>query len=385
MLPSNPIDSATACRLRPGYAILPRPWPDVRARPAHPEPRWNMALRLVEAFIPTAQKRTIEGALEGLDVRGVWKEPFGEDLLLIRVLVEVEASDAVVGALTGHYEGLEGFQAFILPVEAAVPRARDEEDEEGHEGAREEGQEEGDAKGLFRTSRVSIEELHAEVQDMSRLTNVYIAMVVLSTIVAAIGLLQDSVAIVIGSMVIAPLLGPSVALSLATTLADWPLGRHALKANVAGLLLALGIAFAIGLTVTVDATVTEIASRTRVSLWDVVLGLAVGGAGVLSVTTGVSTALVGVMVAVALLPPLVVAGLLAGSGLWAGAWAAGLLLVTYVMCINLAGVLAFLAQGVRPRRRWEAERARRAAWTSIGLWLLLLAILAALIRYLRLG
>lgn len=346
-----------------------------------------MALRLIEAFIPAAQERTLEGALEGLEVRGAWREPFADGLLLVRVLVEAEGSDAVVGALTDQFEGLEGFQAFILPVEAAVPQpAIGEEAEEGGDGTREAtGREAEGAKGLFRTSRVSIEELQAEVQDMSRLTRVYLAMVVLSTIVAAIGLLQDSAAIVIGSMVIAPLLGPIVALSLATTLADWPLGRHALKANVAGLLLALGIAVAIGLGVAVDPTIGEIASRTRVSLWDVALGLAVGGAGVLSVTTGVSTALVGVMVAVALLPPLVVAGLLAGSGLWAGAWAAGLLLVTYVICINLAGVLAFLAQGVRPRRRWEAEQARRATWTSIGLWLLLLAILAALIRYLRLG
>jgi uncharacterized membrane protein len=85
------------------------------------------------------------------------------------------------------------------------------------------------------------------------------------------------------------------------------------------------------------------------------------------------------MVAVALLPPLVVAGLLAGSGLWTQAGAAGVVLVSYVLTTNLAGVVAFRAQGVAPRMRWEAERARKAVRTSIALWISLIVALAALI------
>lgn len=345
-----------------------------------------MALRLVEAFIPRTLEVGVETALEDLEIRGVWKEPFSDETLLVRVLVDVEGSDAVVGALSERYEGVEGFQAFILPVEAALPREtlKEEEDEEdtGEEPG-DEKDEEAEAAARARTARVSIEELHAEVQDMSRLTGVYMALVVLSTIVAAIGLLRDSTAIVIGSMMIAPLLGPIVALALATTLADWVLGRHAMKANVAGLLASLAVALLIGMLVEVDPTGTQIASRTRVSLSDVPLGLAVGGAGVLSVTTGVSAALVGVMVAVALLPPLVVLGLLAGSGLWEEAGVAAILLLTYVIAINLAGVVTFLAQGVRPRDRWEAEDARQAARITIVACVGLLVALTLVILWIR--
>jgi uncharacterized membrane protein len=85
------------------------------------------------------------------------------------------------------------------------------------------------------------------------------------------------------------------------------------------------------------------------------------------------------MVAVALLPPLVVAGLLAGSGLWTQSGGAGVVLVSYVLTTNLAGVVAFRAQGVAPRKRWEAERARKAVRTSIALWISLIVALAALI------
>lgn len=337
-----------------------------------------MALRLIEAFIPDPHGEEVGEALEELRVLGVWKESFSENVTLVRVLVEVEGSDAVVGRLTTAYEHVGGFQAFILPVEAAVPRPREGDDEEVDE-------QPADDEEPKRVPRVSIEELRSRVVDMSRLDGVFLALVVLSAVVASIGLLRDSAAIVIGSMVIAPLLGPSVALALATTLADGPLGRHALKANAAGVLTAGGVAFAIGLGVDVDPTVGEIASRTQVTLLDVVLGLAVGAAGVLSVTTGVSTALVGVMVAVALLPPLVVAGLLAGSGWFAGAITAAALLVTYGVTVSLAGIVTFAIQGVRPRRRWKADRARRATRVSLAIWFLLLAALAAIIRYGGLG
>jgi uncharacterized hydrophobic protein (TIGR00341 family) len=316
-------------------------------------------------------------------VIGVWRTPAEDGLTLIRTLVQVEESDAVVEILSPCLEGHEACRAFILPVEAALPQptVAEENDREAGDGpgAGEEEEKRGLLSGLFRTGRVSIEELQSEVQDMSRLTSVYVAMVVLSTIVAAIGLIRDSTAIVIGSMVIAPLIGPSVALALATTLADGTLGRHALKTNAVGMAVAFGIAFWMGVLVAVDPDATQIASRTEPTLWDVLLGLAVGSAGVLSVTTGVSTALVGVMVAVALLPPLVVAGLLAGSGLWAQAGAAGVVLLSYLLTTNLAGVVAFLVQGVAPRRRWEAERARRAVRTSIALWISLIVALAVLI------
>ncbi|MEX2532029.1 MAG: TIGR00341 family protein [Gemmatimonadota bacterium] len=344
-----------------------------------------MALRLVEAIVPSDRKSTLEEALSDIKLRSLRTESISEGRLLVRVLVEAEGSDAVVGALTQHFEHAEEFEAVILAVEAALPRPPvddEEEDAEEDTGSEESraGNDDGeDSKSSRAASRVSVEELHAGVMDMSRLTPIYLALVVIATIVAAIGLRRDSPAIVIGSMVIAPLLGPSVALALATTLADWPLGRHALKANVSGFFLCLTLSFLIGLAVPVDPSVGEIASRTFVGHSDVVLGLAVGGAGVLSVTTGVPTALVGVMVAVALLPPLVVAGLLAGSGYWAGAWAAGLLIATYVITINLAGVLTFFVQGVKPRSRWEAERAKKATRVGIFLWVVLVGALATLI------
>jgi uncharacterized hydrophobic protein (TIGR00341 family) len=190
-------------------------------------------------------------------------------------------------------------------------------------------------------------------------------------------MLRDSVAVVIGAMVIAPLIGPNIALALGTTLADGALLRRSLIVNLLGLLLGFVLAVGIGLALPIDPTISEISDRTSVGLSDVALALAAGIAGTLSVTRGVSTALIGVMVAVALLPPLVAMGMLTGAGYWSAAQGAGLLTLTNVVAINLAGVFTFLAQGVRPMSWYEAERAKTATRWAIGIWLLVLGLLVA--------
>lgn len=194
--------------------------------------------------------------------------------------------------------------------------------------------------------RVSREELYTKIQDGAKITSVYIAMVILSAIVASIGLLNDNVAVVIGAMVIAPLLGPNVALSLATTLGDWELGKNALKVNILGMLIALVFAVVIGLIVHVDVSSTELISRSHVAISDIILALASGFAAALAFTSGVSAALIGVMVAVALLPPLVTFGIFLGAGNFTYAVGALLLLFTNLISLNLAGVLTFIVQGI---------------------------------------
>ena len=85
------------------------------------------------------------------------------------------------------------------------------------------------------------------------------------------------------------------------------------------------------------------------------------------------------MLAVALLPPLVTFGLLIGSGNLDLAVDALLLFLTNLICVNLAGVLTFVAQGVWPRSWWEASKARNLTIAAICIWCALLALLTVLI------
>jgi uncharacterized hydrophobic protein (TIGR00341 family) len=333
-----------------------------------------VALRLVEIIVPTDQAGAVREVLDEAQIGGPWHETLDDGRILVRLLLEAEKTGPIVDQFEQRFGGGEHFQLVILAVEAALPRMGESSTPPPAEEAADTEPSASAASGLSR------QELQEEVRDMSRLSRVFLATVVLSTIVAAVGLLRDNVAVIIGAMVIAPLLGPNVAMAFGTTLGDPPLLRQATLSNAVGFLIAFVLAVGMGLTLQFDpAAISEIDSRTEVGLSDIVLALAAGAAGVLVLTSGVSTALVGVMVAVALLPPTVVFGLMLGSARWELAYGAGMLLATNVICVNLAGVVTFLLQGVRPLTWWETDRARRSSRIALSIWVTLLVGLAVLI------
>lgn len=208
-------------------------------------------------------------------------------------------------------------------------------------------------------------------------------MVVLSAIVAAIGVLNNNVAVIIGAMVIAPFLGPNMALSLATTLGDLKLAKGSVKTNYIGIFIAFTLSVLLGLLFTIDPTVPEIALRARTNLGSITLAFASGIAGALAFTVGFSTTLIGVMVAVALLPPLVTCGLLFGSGEFSLALGAFLLFFINLVCVNLAGILTFKFQRIRPIYPERINRAKKMTNVALLLWTSLLSIFIVLILLYR--
>lgn len=331
-----------------------------------------MPLRLIEIVLPQEYSSEARDIIDSEPVEHSWTIANSDGQSVTKILLPAEKTEGLMDKLEKKFSLVDGFCLVLLPVEAAIPHLQTTETVEADKPPA--GEDEG--KTALRISR---QELYAEISDGSKLTHVYMAMVVLSSIVAAIGLLRDNVAVVIAAMVIAPLLGPNVALAFATTLGDFELGKEALKTSTVGVLIAFGVSFILGFLLPINGLAGEIVSRTSVSLFDLALALVSGSAGVLAFTSGASATLVGVMVAVALMPPLVTFGLLMGAGQTAPAWGALLLLITNIICVNLAGVSTFLIQGIRPLRWWEANKARKAWRTAIALWALLFILLAGLI------
>ena len=333
-----------------------------------------MALRLAEIILPKGNEEIVEQVVGDLNIEEIWHLQVSEKRTMSRVLISSEESEALIDALDGRFSGTEGFRVIVHTITASLPREKDADEEEERKNGK-------DNERETKAGRINREELYGGVVDTTKLTKVYLVAVALSVIVASIGLVKDNVAVIIGAMVIAPLLGPNMALSLATTLADFRLARLSLKALAVGIMLTTVVALAIGYALDVDATTPEIASRTNVGLGDVALALASGSAGALFITIGISTALVGVMLAVAILPPLVTFGLLVGSGDFELAVDALLLFSANLICVNLAGVLTFVAQGVRPRAWWEADKAKRLTIWAVSIWCVLLTLLIVLIVF----
>ena len=149
---------------------------------------------------------------------------------------------------------------------------------------------------------------------MAEITPNYVVFTVISAIVAAAGLLADSAAVVVGSMVIAPLLGPAVGASVGSIVNDDDLFRTGAKAQVLGLAVLSVTVFAFFAKFTFLLNIgirslAEVASRVNPGALSLVVALGSGAAGALSLTAGVSAPLVGVMIAAALIPPAAAVGL----------------------------------------------------------------------------
>jgi uncharacterized hydrophobic protein (TIGR00341 family) len=326
-----------------------------------------LALRLIEAHVPADLGDEAHTILEDL-CHECWAEEGGRFGTVVHGILGSERTGEAMDALHEQLASRGGLLVFVQPLDGVLPRPP----------ASAHGETRTDARSAAAVSR---EEVYARIADTARLDSVYLALVVLAALVAGIGLARDNTAAVIGAMVVAPLLGPNMALALGMVLADGPLVRRSLVTNAVGLAVALGAAALLGILLHADPHTPELLSRTRVALPDLVLALAAGCAGALSYTTGVPTYLTGVMVAVALLPPAVASGLLAAHGRWSGAASALLLAGGNVTALTLAAMVTFLVRGMRPRNWWQEEPARRSARLGIAIFVVLLALLAVLIAF----
>jgi uncharacterized hydrophobic protein (TIGR00341 family) len=328
-----------------------------------------VAERLIE-FYTSWPTEKISETLTELSAGRTWVTATPDKQNHVRLLADASETERLVDDIGLRFASDGTFRLFLLPVEASLPRPEKPGPEEG-------GLAEPEAAEAPPRQRVSREELYADLTEGLGVSWQFLVMVALAAVVAAIGLARDSATVIIAAMVIAPLLKPNLALALGTTLGDLDLIRKSIRVNLTGMALGLGLAAIMGAFLPIETGTLEIELRTWVGLGDILLALASGVAAALSVTTAASSALIGVMVAVALMPPLVVAGLLLGAGsLHRAAGAAELLLVN-VVCVNLAGVASFWVQKVLPARCWEAERARAATRQAILVWAgLLIALLA---------
>jgi uncharacterized hydrophobic protein (TIGR00271 family) len=195
----------------------------------------------------------------------------------------------------------------------------------------------------------------------------YILELLLSAGIATFGLVLNSPAVVIGAMLISPLMGPILAAGLAFATADLYLGLKALISIVLSSLTAILFSAALVWTLPFQSPTTEILARTQPNLLDLGVALLSGLAGSIVLCRGGGgggiTALPGVAIAVALMPPLCTVGFGVGSGTnWAIVSGAGLLYLTNLAAIIASAFLVFFiarmdASDVRMRVGYTALEA----------------------------
>lgn len=320
-----------------------------------------MSWRLIEVFVPDGK---VPGASEALrqHCARVWQESSPEGLEKLSGVVESHRVETLMRTLETRFADTPGFSALVIDLQGISPPL-DREFMETDETAASPRPPNALERFLSRDRR-STDEIYDDIADAVSFDFEFVLTTVLSALIAALGMRSGQVAIVIGAMVIAPLLSPTLALALAATVGNWRLGLKALQTLGGGTLCVLIFTFTLGRLIEFDPAAPELYSRTMVHLGDVALALASGMAGVLALNKGANASLVGVMIAVALVPPLTAAGIyFAQADLELGARALFLFATNFV-CINIAGVAAFLLQGLPPKR-WRITAAMLAVWTGI--------------------
>lgn len=293
-----------------------------------------------------------------------WFENGKNGIVVTKMILQ---EDEVVSALKNVQELRGHSRAFIYNIEGVVGIEDEEEDE--------------DDLGLARFFTSSKEELRKLIIAPVNLSWNFLIMVIASSMVAGIGILQDNVAIVIGAMVIAPFLGPNMLIAFGTVLGDLNLIRKGMLVAAVGTILAILISVVWG---TISADAQEIPRGYTVTMQDVVLAFACGIAGALSQLSRQGTTLVGVMVAAALLPPLISAGLFLGGGYYEDASHKLVLFATNIVCLISSGIIVFYLAGISPNNWWEKEMARSRTATSLIILAIILLMLMAVIYNLNL-
>ena len=339
-------------------------------------------MKIIEVIADPGHHDTILAIAEQQQVDDFWSTQNSVDgRIITRLLVHPEKRQKVLDALQTVLHNAENYRVLILPVDTALPKpaeadlvsltAEQQEEEKAKEKQRK--------KAALMSTR---EEILAQVEKDAQLDNNFILLIILSAIVAAIGLLENNLAVIVGAMVIAPLLGPNIAFSLGASLGEKKLVVESLKVIFTGISLAIIISIGIGFLWPGDFDSMELMLRTDVTYSGTAIALASGAAASLSLVTSASSVLVGVMVAVALMPPAVTIGLMLSIGQYDHAIGAALLLTVNIVCINLASKLVFLFRGIQPRNWLEARKAKQSRLLYIMLWVVMLLLLILMI-YLR--
>jgi len=202
-------------------------------------------------------------------------------------------------------------------------------------------------------------------------------------IIIILGLILDSVAIVIGGMLIAPLMHPFLGLSLGAVKGDYKLFRKTFISLVLALIFVVLFSFLISLILPFDVPGEQITARTQVNLIHLIVALAAGTIGALSIYWPKSGAgLAGVLVAAALLPPLCVIGYNLAGFDWVSSWNAFLLFLSNSIAIIFMGIIVFLLVGFKPPHLEKREKffTENIIWSTLLLLIIAVPMTWALIK-----
>jgi uncharacterized hydrophobic protein (TIGR00341 family) len=321
------------------------------------------AVRLVQVMVPVGSREAVRDVLEAEEIDYVLTDETSdrEFTAVVYFPLPPQAVEPVLDELRSAI-GDDQSYTVVVDAETVVSRRFEELKQRYDE------EEEGD--------RVARQELRARAEDLAPDVSMYVALTVVSVVVATAGVLLDDAAVVVGSMVIAPLIGPAMATAAGSVLDEGDLFRRGVRLQLIGALVAVTTAtvFAVlvketylvppGLEI---GLIDQVRGRIAPGVLSLVVALGAGVAGALSLSAAVSAAIVGVAIAVALIPPVAVIGIGVAWGRPLMAAGATILVLVNFLSINAAAMATLWYKGYRPGHWFRLPEARTATLRRLAI------------------
>lgn len=228
----------------------------------------------------------------------------------------------------------------------------------------------------YKTSDIDHRDVISDLVRRTELSGSYLSSIIFANLIALLGLLTNSVAVVIGAMLISPLMGPIFSLGLAFAIGDLRLTRQAVRNIAFSVLLTVFVAALFTLLSPLKEATHEIIARIRPNIYDLLIAVFAGTAGALALCTRKNYLFTttGVAVATAVIPPLSVVGY--GIGTWQLGMAAGgfLLFFTNLVAIVISSNLVFYLLKFRGSMAVEAHYSSRRRFQILGTLLIIISV-----------
>ncbi|MCY4061613.1 MAG: TIGR00341 family protein [Chloroflexi bacterium] len=336
----------------------------------HYDPEHEEAIKRYEDRLPPNQDLTKKIVVSGQPAREIVHDLDSDDLLVMGFAQKTDFERHIINDLSNQLLNLAPGPVILIS------------QHEWHRGIR--GTiEHGIARLNPQLTQVEQNELIWSAEKSASANLDYIVMIVLSAALATLGLLTNSVAVIIGAMLVAPLMSPISSFSTGMATGILHLTRRASVTLFTGVTLALLISIVMGVLLPIDTPTEEMLARGSPNLLDAAIALVSGWvAAYATARRGIPAALAGVAIAAALMPPISTIGLGIALQDIDLAFGANLLFLANIAFIIAAQYITFLWMGMQPTKDREGATLNRSrAWWFV----LFLITLIVLVIFARLG
>ena len=314
-------------------------------------------MKQIQVTVPTEEGTDIIKSLDEVVSPSQLSLIHGEETSIVLITVSPTRTGFVLDHLANLGIGRVKGRISITNVVATIPRTRPRKQD----------------KFLY---RISIEEMEQSVASLTSMDRYFFVWIFLSSILAAIGLINDDNVTLIASMIISPMMGPIIGIAFGAVTNNEKILKEGLFAESLGVLMTIFIGFIVGLLyrLSQDEPSSFIIQRGEPNVVNLLIAIVSGIAAGMVFVSGTSLALVGVAAAAALLPVSVNLGIAIGLFEWQIVLGSLVLFVTNVASVHLGCMLVFRIMRVEPPQEVKKIKAKRSLRNQIIGWTIILLV-----------